>query len=369
VSLRLRLAAAFAAVAVLTAVAVAITAPTIVGRGFAAMIAADGTAPGPGRGPGNGPMAGLHAQQIQDETTVTLVVVAGIAAAAASLLGLLIAGRMTRPLADLERTAASVARGNLDARSGLGERGDEIGSLGRSFDAMADDLKAADQARRRLFQDVAHELKTPLAVIDATTTAVLDGVYAHDDRHLETVRDQARLLSRIVDDLRTVSLAEAGMLPLRREAVAVRPLLASVARDMDARATAARIALSVDGPDDLVLDADPDRTRQAVIALVDNALRHTPPDGWVRLEGRRAPAAATAAIAVVDSGRGIAEADLPHVFERFYRADPARDRTTGTSGLGLAIVRAIAEAHGGHARAVNEPGAGARFEIDLPVKS
>ena len=119
-SLRLRLAAAFAAVAVLTAVAVAITAPTIVGRGFAAMLAADGSAPGPGRGPGNGPMAGLHAQQIQDETTVTLIVVAGIAAAAASLLGLLIAGRMTRPLADLERTAAAVAHGDLDARSGLG---------------------------------------------------------------------------------------------------------------------------------------------------------------------------------------------------------------------------------------------------------
>lgn len=365
-SLRLRLAVAFAAVAVLTAVAVAITAPTIVGRGFAAMLAADGVTPGQGRGPGNGPMAGAHAQQIQEETTVTLIVVAGIAAAAASLLGLVIASRMTRPLADLERTAAAVAHGDMDARSGLGSRGDEIGSLGRSFDAMADDLRAADQARRRLFQDVAHELKTPLAVIDATTTAVLDGVYAHDDRHLETVRDQARLLSRIVDDLRTVSLAEAGMLPLGREAVAVHPLLASVVRDLDARASAARVELSVESPDDLVLDADPDRTRQVVGALLDNALRHTPPGGWIRLEARRG-GARTAVIAVVDSGTGIDPADLPHVFERFYRADRARDRTTGTSGLGLAIVRAIAEAHGGRARAGNEPGAGARLEIELPV--
>lgn len=366
-SLRLRLAVAFALVAILTAVAVAVTAPAIVGRGFAAM-QADGGSPGMGRGPGNGQMAGIHAAQIQQDTTVTLILVAVIAAGAASLLGLAIASRMARPLASLERTAAAVARGDIEAQSGLGDRSDEIGSLGRSFDAMAADLRGAELARRRMFQDAAHELKTPLAVIDATTTAVLDGVYAHDDRHLETVRDQARLLTRIVDDLRTVSLAEARVLPLRRETVAIGPLLASVARDLDARGTAAGISIGVGDAGDLAAGADPDRIRQVMAALLDNAIRHTPAGGRIRLEARR-ETTGPIVLSVIDSGPGIAPADLPYVFDRFYQADPARDRATGTSGLGLAIVRAVVEAHGGRVHAANEPGAGARFEIELPPAS
>jgi len=363
-SLRLRLAAAFALVAVLTAVAVAITAPSIVGRGFAAM-QADDVPGGVGRGQGPGPMAGLHAQQVERETTIALVGVAVVAAGAASLLGLVIAGRMARPLARLERTAAAVAHGELDARSGLGGRADEIGSLGRSFDAMAAELQATEVARRRFFQDAAHELRTPLTVIDATTSAVLDGVYDHDDRHLETIRDQSRLLTRIVDDLRTVSLADAGVLPLRRESVEVGPLLESIVRDMGVGATAAGISLGAQSAERDVVSADPDRLRQVLVALVDNAIRHTPVGGWIRLEARRA-AAGPVVIAVIDSGAGIAPDDLPHVFERFYQADPARDRSTGTSGLGLAIVRAVVEAHGGRVRAANEAGAGARFEIELP---
>ena len=363
-TLRSRLAAAFALVALLTAVAVAISAPAIVGRGFARM-QAEGASPGQGRGQGSGPMAGQHLEQIQQETIVTLVIVAALAVGAASLLGLGIASRTVRPLARLESTAAAVAGGDLSARSGLGDRSDEIGSLGRSFDAMAADLGAAEDARRRLFQDAAHELKTPLAVIEATTTAVLDGVYAHEDRHLETVRDQARLLSRIVDDLRTVSLAEAGALPLHRRAVEVAPLLASVARDLEARATGAGVSIAAGPADGLAVDADPDRVRQIVLALADNAIRHTPAAGRVRLDARR-EAGGQVTIAVVDTGGGIAPADLPHVFDRFYQADPARDRATATSGLGLAIVRALVEAHGGRVRAANEPGGGARFEVDLP---
>jgi len=370
-TLRVRLAVAFALVAVLTAVAVALAAPAIVGRGFARM-QAEGTSPGIGRGQGQGqgqglgPGAGLHAQQVQQETTITIIAVAVVAAGVASLLGLAIATRTIRPLQRLEEAAAAVAHGDLQARSGLGDRTDEIGSLGRSFDAMAADLEAAEQARRRVLQDAAHELKTPLAVIDATTTAVLDGVYDHDDRHLETIRDQARLLSRIVDDLRTVSLAEAGVLPLRREPVAVAPLLLSVARDVEARATAAGITLHVADVPALVVDADADRVRQVVAALADNAIRHTPAGGAVRVDASLAPGGRVV-IAVVDSGPGIAETDLPHVFERFYQADPARDRSTGSSGLGLAIVRALVEAHGGHVRAANAPGEGARFEVELPA--
>jgi two-component system sensor histidine kinase BaeS len=366
-SLRLRLAGALALVALLTAVAVAITAPAIVGRGFAAM-EADSVTGGTtrGQGPGPGPMAGLHTQQVQADTTNMLIAVAAIAAGAASLLGFALATRMVRPLARLEHAAAAVARGELEVRSGVGSRSDEIGSLGRSFDAMADDLQATEVARRRFFQDAAHELKTPLAVIDATMSAVLDGVYGHDERHLQTIREQSRLLARIVDDLRTVSLADAGVLPLRREPVQIGALLASIARDLEARATGAGISIEVRHSGNPVALVDPDRVRQGVVALVDNAIRHTPTGGWIRLEA--APKAPDAVqIAVVDSGPGIAAVDVPHVFERFYQADPARDRSTGSSGLGLAIVRAVVEAHGGHVRAGNEAGAGARIEIELPV--
>lgn len=365
-SLRLRLALAFALVAILTAVAIAISAPAIVGRGFAAM-QADGAGVinrGPGMGPG--PMAGLHAQEVQQETTVTLIVVALLAAGASSLLGFVLASRTAQPLARLGAAAAAVARGRLDERSGLADRTDELGSLGRSFDAMAGQLEANDVARRRFFQDAAHELKTPLAVIDATTAAILDGVYPHDDHHLETIRAQTRLLDRIVDDLRTISLVDAGALPLRRERVPIGDLVRSIAGDLTARTIAAAISIEADVTTDATTIGDPDRLRQAVVALADNAIRHTPAGGRIRLEARLAPDG-WLVVAVIDSGPGIDPSDLPHVFDRFYQADPARNRATGGSGLGLAIVRAIVAAHDGRVSAANEPGAGARFEIALRV--
>jgi two-component system sensor histidine kinase BaeS len=203
-------------------------------------------------------------------------------------------------------------------------------------------------------------------VIDATTSAVIDGVYEHDDRHLETIRDQARLLSRIVDDLRTVSLAEVGALPLRIEAVPLGPVISAVARDLGTRATPGGPRVESVDPGSLAVRADPDRLRQVLGALGDNALRFAGDGGWLRISA--APAAgASVRISVVDSGPGIAAGDVEHIFDRFYQADPSRDRSTGKSGLGLAIVRAIVDALGGRVTAGNEPGAGARFDVELPA--
>ena len=386
-----RLALAFAAVAIGTAVAVAIAAPPIVGRGFAAMQGAQasgvpsaGNRPGPGHGAGAGagagagmgPGAGMgigqgaYLAQAQQETTTTIIVVAVLAAAVASVLGVLMARRLAKPLQQLETTATAVAQGDLAARSGVSDRADEIGSLGRSFDAMAADLERNDASRRRFFQDAAHEMKTPLAVIEATAAAVMDGVYEHDDRHLETIRSQARLLGRVVDDLRTISLAEAGALPLRLESVPLGEVLPSIGTAFAARAGAAGVTLSTGLAEGLplVVTADRERLGQAIAALVDNAIRFAPLGGHVLLQAGLSPRSSNLArVEVLDDGPGVPPEDMAQVFDRFYQVDPSRDRGSGTSGLGLAITRAIVEAHRGATGVENLAEGGARFWIDLPL--
>lgn len=363
-SLRVRFALGFALVAIVTAGVVALAVPPIVGRGFAAVeVETDAISRGQGRGPG--PRAGVRAQEVQQETVRNLVLAAVLAAGGASLLGIVIAGRLVGPLRRLESSAHAVASGDLSQRSSVADRSDEIGALGRSFDAMASSLEAQEGARRRFFQDAAHELKTPLAVIEATATAIVDGVYEHDDRHLETIREQSRRLSRIVDDLRTISLSDAGALPLAMAQVDVGDLVRRDTAALESRATAAGIELRADATNGLLVDADPDRLRQALGALIDNALTFTPRGGsiTVRAERRRD----RVLISVRDTGPGFADVDAPHVFERFYRADRARDRATSSSGLGLAIVSAIVAAHGGTVGAANAETGGAVVWIELPA--
>jgi signal transduction histidine kinase len=244
---------------------------------------------------------------------------------------------------------------------------------------MAAQLQTAEETRRGFLQDAAHELKTPLAVIDATSSAILDGVYTPERRHLETIRDQSRILARIVDDLRTISLAEGGHLPLERRPLNVRAVLDSVAAGFEARAASGSVKLSVGAAAGLVVEADADRLRQVIGALVDNALRHTPAGGSVAISavgstapgpivaGRAAPSRPVVRLSVADTGPGIPAESLPHIFERFYQADPSRSRGTGTSGLGLSIVRALAEAHGWRVGAENCPDGGALIWLELPA--
>ena len=417
-SLRWRIAVGFAHVALGTAAVIALATPAIVGQGFreldtetenagssaaalltatpagddgedtptaasaasaaAAASAASATSGADGENAAPAQPSAPTSGEAQQSTILRLILAAAAAAAAASIVGLIAAGRLVRPLTRLEQAAAGLARGDLAQRSGVSDRRDEFGRLGRTFDSMAGELQRAEESRRGFLQDAAHELKTPLAVIDATSSAILDGVYEPNRRHIETIRDQSRVLARIVDDLRTISLAEGGHLPLERGVVEVAPALASVAAGFEARAAEAGVAITVAAPAGLAVDADPDRVRQIVTALVDNALRHTPQGGRLRLtaapvpagQGARAGRAAgqrTIRIAVEDSGPGIPADALPHVFERFFQADPSHSRTAGTSGLGLSIVQALAEAQGGRAGAENMPAGGARLWFELPV--
>ena len=370
-SLRLRLALTFAGVALVTGVAVALVAPFAIGQGFARLEAGLSAEPSAamGRSGVGGPPAGrgpaARAAQIQQDTVLTVVAVALGAAVVASLVGAWAARRIVRPLRSLEDDAAAVAAGDLARRSGLGERADEIGSLGRSFDEMAAGLQRADESRRRLLQDAAHELRTPLAVIDATASAISDGVYEPEPRHLATIRDQSRLMARVVDDLRTIGLAEGGRLSLRRERIGAPPLVAASVAAFQARAAGAGVELAAGPVPEVILDVDRDRVGQALGAMLDNAIRHTPRGGHVMVGS--GIEAGRLQIAVTDTGPGVAPEDLERVFDRFYQADASRDRSTGTTGLGLAIARAIAVAHGGSVGVASGPGGGARFWIELPL--
>jgi two-component system sensor histidine kinase BaeS len=450
-SLRWRIAIGYALVALATAAVIAIAAPPIITQGFsdydndedalgpaatvvatpasgaeiedegAATTAGTQGAGGQGQGAGaqgQGRPGGPPADPGAKQTTILRLILAALAAAAvASLLGLVATSRLVKPLTHLEGAAAGVARGDLAQRSGLADRNDEFGQLGRTFDSMAGQLQRAEEMRRRFLQDAAHELKTPLAVIEATSSAIIDGVYPPETRHVETIRDQSRILARIVDDLRTISLAEGGHLPLERRPLDAATLLRSVAGGFEARASEQSVALKVDAPAGLTVDADEDRLRQMVGALVDNALRHVPAGAGIRLTASRSrppsgagqspgwgrhrprgpePAGRTEAgsgagargtaapetagsgipapasrgfvrLAVEDDGPGFPPEAVGRIFERFYQADPSRSRGTGTSGLGLSIVRALAEAHGGQAGAENRLDGGARIWIDLPA--
>lgn len=386
-SLRARLVLAFAGVAIGTALVIAAAIPIVVGSGVQQLqnqymhwSEGDWTDAGEGHMEGWNWVAATPAPQTSTtgsgqvvtalsadlgrDTTLRLVLIALGAGIVASAIGFLAADRLLRPLRRLRVAARDVAGGDLTRRSGLTDRADEIGELGRSFDEMAGSLQAADASRRRFLQDAVHELRTPLAVIDATASAIIDDVYRPEPRHLETIRDQSRLLARIVDDLRTIALAEAGSLKLRQEPLDAADLVTAAAEAFQAKAEAAGQRLHGDAETDLAINGDPERLQQVIGALVDNAVRHTPAGGAITIAGHAEDGHVR--IKVDDTGPGIDPVDLPHLFERFYQADLSRDRARGSSGLGLAIVKAIAEAHGGRVGATNRASGGAEFWVELP---
>jgi two-component system OmpR family sensor kinase/two-component system sensor histidine kinase BaeS len=213
---------------------------------------------------------------------------------------------------------------------------------------------------------VAHELRTPLHIIQGNLEGVLDGVYEPSRAHMEATLGETRLLARLIEDLRVLSLAEAGELPLASERVDISDLLADVQTSFSGQADAAGIELAVELPSaQLAVQGDAGRLDQVLSNLVANALRYTPSDGRVLLAARSVPGAVE--IAVSDTGQGIAEADLPYVFDRFWRGDAARNRGTGGSGLGLAIARQLVRAHKGNIEVRSTVGEGTCFTVTLPA--
>ncbi|MGC9332599.1 MAG: sensor histidine kinase, partial [Anaerolineae bacterium] len=249
----------------------------------------------------------------------------------------------------------------------------EFRSLARSFNRMAEALQTADRQRRELLADIAHELRTPLTVVQGNLEGLRDGVYDPTPEHLDLVLDETRKLSRLVEDLRLLTLAEAGQLPLDLQSVDVSQLLADVREVFGAQADEAGIGLSVEVEGALpAVRADPQRLGQVLGNLVTNALRHTPSGGGIRLGAAlRSDEAEPSGVEiwVSDTGQGIPAEDLLRIFDRFWRGDTARSHKAGAgSGLGLTIARSLVELHGGRiwAESAGLPGQGTTIKLVLP---
>ncbi|MBM2825627.1 MAG: integral rane sensor signal transduction histidine kinase [Dehalococcoidales bacterium] len=296
-----------------------------------------------------------------------------VAAAIALLVGLFLTRQITSPVRALTRGAREISQGNLAYRV-KAESGDEVGELVKTFNTMAANLAASEQSRRRMTADIAHELRTPLTIVEGTVDGMLDGVFAPDREHLATIKEQTALLTRLIGDLRELSLAEAGQLKLELAPDDIVRLVRGKLEQVELTARDKGISLKLEAEDNLsTIEIDHMRIEQVVANLLTNAIHHTPPGGIITVSVKAATPSADnqrgILISVVDTGEGIAVEHLPHIFERFYRVSDSRSRSEGGTGLGLAIVKHLVLAHQGRVWAESEPGKGSRFRVFLPLKA
>ncbi len=286
----------------------------------------------------------------------------------ALILGGFLAWTISRPVRALHQGVQALAAGERQTQVRV-HAGDELGELAASFNRMAQTLHQQEELRRRMVSDIAHELRTPLSVVQGNLQAILDGVYPLALSEIETVYAETELLSRLVHDLHELALAEAGNLPLELQLVNVASAVEQMAASFSPLAESKQITIKTDAPaSNVTLQVDPDRLQQILHNLLGNAIRHTPPGGSVRLAASQ-PAPQTVRLEIANTGSGIAPEKLPHIFERFYRGDNSRSRQddpTAGSGLGLAISRALTEAHGGVIGVTSSPDQGVTFWIEFP---
>jgi two-component system OmpR family sensor kinase len=288
----------------------------------------------------------------------TTLVAALLGVGASLLLGRLLA----QPLQRLAQTARQVAGGDLTARTGLPGGRSEIRAVASAFDEMVTRLEESFSAQKRFVADASHELKTPLTAIAGMAELLEQATPEERQRALATLQREVGRMSRLVEELLSLSRAEEGSLPGSMVQFDAADMLAEVAESAALVDPSHPLELSVHGA--LPLVGDREALTRAVRNLVDNALKHSPPGAPVTIEGLAGPGEIR--LRVRDRGPGIAAEDLPHVFARFYRADRSRSRHTGGSGLGLAIVRAVVEAHHGRAELRNPPEGGLEATVVLP---
>ncbi len=295
----------------------------------------------------------------------SLLIAGVVGAAVAILLGLFLTRQFTKPIRALKKGAARIASGDLAYRAEVKSR-DEFGELAKSFNSMATSLDNSEQSRRRLFADIAHELRTPLSVIEGTVDAMLDGVYEPNPDNLASIKEETAVLTRLVAELRDLTLAESGKLRLAVEPTNLAELVQRRVSQAEVIGRGKYIALKTEIAENLPqIEVDGRRIEQVVANLLDNALNHTPSGGTVTIAV--SPDKDDILVSVSDTGEGIPAEHLAYVFERFYKVDNARSRKTGGAGLGLAIAKQMVELHGGIIWVESEVGKGSKFSFTLPV--
>jgi signal transduction histidine kinase len=274
--------------------------------------------------------------------------------------------RMAEPLDDLADAVRRVEGGDYSVRVDERRRSPRpIRALVRGFNTMAARLETDERQRRSLLADVSHELRTPLSVVQGNLEAIVDGVHPADEGHLSTILDETQVLGRLIDDLRTLALSESGTLALHRETTDFDVLVSEAVEGFRTAAEEAGVKLTTAVPSDLpLLDVDPVRMREVLQNLISNALRYTPRGGGVRVSAGAEPQRGVVRVAVTDTGSGIPEDVLPHVFDRFVKSAESRG-----SGLGLAIARNLVRAHGGEIGAESRSGQGTTIWFELPIGS
>ncbi|MFC7246581.1 sensor histidine kinase [Catellatospora aurea] len=303
----------------------------------------------------------------EDGIDTTPIILAFSVVAVPIVLGsLLLSRHVLRPIQRLTVATRRFGEGSLDQRVSV-DGGDELAQLAATFNGMADSVQRAEEQQRRMIADIAHELRTPLANVRAYLEALEDGLVSADATLFGSLHEETMLQQRIIDDLQTLALAEAGALEYHRSAVDIGELLDSCRSAHQPAAAAVAVDLAVTAEPALLVHADAGRLRQAVGNLVTNAVRHSPAGATVTLSALRL--GHTVQIRVTDRGCGIPAEDQARVFHRFWRADRARTRATGGSGLGLTIARQITADHGGTIALVSEPGQGTTFTVSLPATS
>ncbi len=312
------------------------------------------------------PIANSPAGDFLSSINRSILIAALFAGVVALALGLVLFRQITAPLESLTRAAKQIERGDLQGRVPV-KGSDELAEVSRAFNAMTASLAQMQTARRNQIADIAHELRTPLAVLRANLEAMLDGVMPINAEQIAEIHAETLHLARLVDDLRLLSLAETGQLELKRAPIDLGALVRDVVDRADAAFREKGVGLELNAAGAAQIAVDADRIVQVLQNLLDNALRYTPRGGVVSVQCSVISDPSAVKVSVSDTGEGIAPDELPYVFERFYRADKSRARTSGGSGLGLAIVKQLVQAHGGRVGVESEASKGTRFWFVIPT--
>jgi signal transduction histidine kinase len=282
------------------------------------------------------------------------------------VIGLLLLRRMINPLAEVIAASRAVSQGDLTARVPVHLQNDDLSALSEHFNHMADELERSDKQRRNLLADIAHELRTPISILRGRLEGILDGVYAPDEANIAPALEETYLLERLVEDLRLLALAEANQLRYEMKPTRLEELAETILGLFTAQADEKEIKLHLEAEPDLPeVSVDPQRFQQVIGNLIDNALRYTPEGGNIEVNIKKVNQ--TIELSVADEGQGISEEDLEHVFDRLWRGEKSRARSTGGAGLGLSIARQLVEAQGGKIWARNRSPRGFEVIISLPV--